>query len=524
MAKEGKPVRVEGFTPKAGDNVRFTREGTDQFAAEVATGVVLTSGTLQVGKWYTVIDQVAPKGPSQSGNFALLDQAGHFAIPDQPLTNAERRSWEASLTPGDQIELATFKKNVLRLFGVRTIAEINRVNIDERTPIAYRMIADQWGIRGSDEEIKEIIEIQPDPEKKEGYYESSVRERAELAVKLGKPVVFELSNAVASTSNVLTLLRMAISSGDRRVRFEAGKILDGMESVAIADKIDREESERRESAPTASVNNQLNTNRGKDRAKEDPDVSAINAIMDKDLYVSPESPSDSTLILSRHDKNGDFRCIGFERVDPRRAAIARYAKPKSGYLHTEIGERAFTHEGNEIPVYARVRKKLREAQVRKGRRKGTKNLRRAVEDTIGIRAVVGSASEIVAFHERLVEAFQKNGHAFTILEREDSLSGGSYTPKSPGSSEKLRVINLLAQIGPWLAEIQYYDIPAFIDSTAQDEVNYEEFELRRLYLAGIPQQDFPESIYHQPHEKIYESRVREIRSGIRIGLRRIFPA
>lgn len=523
MAKERKPIGIEGVTPIVGNKIRLTQEeSNNHLTLEVSAGDVIAFGGLQVGQWYTIKEQEAPRGSSQSGNFALLDQTGHFAIPDQPLTSPERKSWEATLAAGERMEYTTFRKNVLRLFGVDSLPKIRSVNIEERTPATYRLIANDFGIRGSDEEIKAIIEGSRETPDREGYYQTAVRERAEEADKLGKSVAFELSNAVASTSNVLSLLVMSFFSKDRKVRFEAGKILDGMESAAIADKIDREEEERLLSVPTARINNaRLENAHGKDGSKEDPDVSAINAIMEKDLFDSPESPTDTTLILSRHSRD-DFRCVNFERVNPKRAKIARFSKPKSGYLYTELGERTFTHDGKEIPAYVRVRKKLREAQVRKGRRKGTKNLRSAVEDTIGIRAVVGSVSDVVAFHEKLTEAFDRNGYSLRILEREDSLSGGAYRAKNPGSSEKLRVINMVAQIGPWLAEIQYYDIPGFIDSTARDEVSHEEFELRRLYLAGIPQQDFPESIYHQPHDKIYQSRVRDIRRGIRMGLKRSF--
>lgn len=454
----------------------------------------------------------AKKGLAKyGGNFDLLDQNGHFRIPERPLASKERRAWRSSLTTGERIEFNTLRSNVLELFGVDSLPKIRDVLADpqrkeERTIEAYRILARRFGIRGSDEFIKGKIEGV------EGYYETAVRERQEEAGQLGKIRAFELSNIVATTSNVLELLELAFFAKSKQVRFEAGKILDGMEGAASADRVRREEETTRflASPHTRAV--------GTDRRDEqkDPDLAEINNILDKHFYSS-DPPSESTLLLSRHATD-DFRVLGVDIVPPKQAKIARFKKPPARHLYTELPERIITRDGVDIPAYANVRKKTMESTVRKGRRKGTKNIRKAVEDAIGMKFVVPKIEDVPRIHDKLVEAFNAAGHSFTILELEDSLTGGPFSAKNPGSSDLLRVIKIVAEIGPWLAEVQYYDRRAYIDSTSQNAVARKEFELNRLYDSDVPQHDFPEYIYGQPHERIQNARIREIRSGIRIGL------
>lgn len=442
------------------------------------------------------------------GSFDLLDQEGRFKIPEAPFSSKQRKAWRESLTSGEQIEFNTLRTQVLEFFGVESLPEIKDVlanpqRKEERTIEAYRILARRFGIRGSDEFIKAKIEG------KGGYYETAVNEREEEARQLGKIRAFALANVVATTSNVLELFGLVFFSESKKVRFEAAKILDGMESAAAADRVRREEETTRFLASPHVAPVETDEIR-------DPDVAAINKILDNHFYSS-QPPTEATLFLSRHAKD-DFRVLGIDRVPPRQARIARFKKPPSGHLYTELPERIINHEGISIPAYAHVRKKTIESTVRKGRRKGTKNIRKAVEDAIGMVVVVPSIDDIPRAHDKLVKAFNSEGHSFAILELEDSMSGGTYSARNPGSSEKLRVIKILAEIGHWLAEIQYYDHASFIDSTAQDGVSRKEFELKRLYDSGVPQHDFPEHIYGQPHEQIKKSRVRDIRSGVRIGL------
>lgn len=467
------------------------------------------TGSIERGKYYRVIEPVGRKSLARyGGNFNLLDQDGHFRIPQLPLTSRQRADWRASLTTGEKIEFSTFRNSVLELFGVKSLPEIRDVladpaRKDERTIEANRIIARRFGIQGSDEFIKGKIKE---------YHAAAINEREEQASKIAKVRAFELSNIVATTSNVLELLGLVFFGKDKKIRFEAAKILDGMDGAAAVDRVRREEETARFLASPQVRPLEINREETETR---DPDIAAINAILDNHFYLEP--PKEATLLLSRHSPD-DFRCVGVTRVPPKQAKIARFKKPPARHLYTEIPERTIRYDGKDTLAYTKVRKKSIESTVLKGKRKGTKNPRKAVEDAIGMRIVVSSIDDIPKVHNRLVQAFNISGHSFTILEVEDSLSGGNYSAKNPGSSEKLRVINILAEIGPWLAEIQYYDHPAFIDSTAQDGVSHKEFELRRLYDSGVPQHDFPEYIYEQSHEQVRNSRIREIRSGIRIGL------
>ena len=467
------------------------------------------AGSIERGRYYRVIQSGLRRGLARyGGNFNLLDQDGHFRIPESPLDSEHRRAWRASLATGEIIEFSTFRSSVLELFGVKSIPEIRDVLADPvrkdlRTIEANRILARRFGIQGSDEFIKDKITK---------YHNDAINERNEQTSKIGKVRAFELSNNVATTSNVLELLGIVFFGEAKQIRFEAAKILDGMDGAAAADRVRREEDTARFLASPLTSTTEANREGSE---SQDPDVAAINKVLDSHFYSEPAK--EATLLLSRHSPE-DFRCIGVARVPVKQARIARFKKPPARHLYTEIPERTIHFEDKDILAYTKVRKKSIEATVTKGKRKGTKNLRKAVEDAIGMRIVVSNIDDIPKVHERLVKAFNIAGHSFTILEVEDSLSGGSYSAKNPGSSEKLRVINILAEIGPWLAEIQYYDHPAFIDSTAQDGVSHKEFELNRLYESGVPQHDFPFNIYGQPHEQVRKSRIREIRSGIRIGL------
>lgn len=446
------------------------------------------------------------------GNFDLLDQGGHFRIPDSPFTHDQRVAWLSSLTTGEQLEFNTITSQILEWFGVDNLASIKRVladhhRLEERTVEANRIIAKRFGIGGSDDFVKAKLE---------DYYQTAVREREDEASQLGKVRAFGLTNKVSTTSNILKLVGLALFDESKKVRFEAEKILDGMESAANMDRIRREEETARYIAGPHIV--PANEQEGEDEDK-DPDIEAINKILEENFY-SAAPKDDATLLLSKHDdsEKGDFRVLDIKEIPPKQARYARFRRAPLGHLYTELPERTVRHDGTDTPAYVHVRRKPVESTIRKGRRKGTKNIRKAVEDNIGMKIVVPKVEDIPQVHNRLVQAFTVAGYSFSILEQEDSLTGGPYSAKNAGSSPKLRVINMIAEIGPWLAEIQYYDRAALIDSTAQDGVSRKEFELNRLYSSGVPQHDFPEHIFGQPHEQIRKSRVREIRDGIRIGL------
>lgn len=492
--------------------------GGERFKASASqkaqTGIDLTAEGNNTPALPPTLVSVNKEGLARfGGNFDLLDQNGHFRIPESPFTINEARRWRGSLTTGERIEFNTLRTHVLELFGIESLPHIRNVIADperkeERTIEANRILAKRFGIQGSDEFIKGKIEE---------YRKAAISERREVAATLGKTRAFGLSNKAATTSNVLELLEIAFFNKDKKNRFEAGKILDGMESAAEADRIRRdEETTRFLASPHTST-----PDSDRRDIEEDPDIAEINAILDSNFYNS-EPPEEATLILSKHAPD-NFRTIGIKQIRPQEARIARFKKPPGRHLYTELPERTITHNGVDTPAYVHIRKKSVESTVRKGKRKGTKNLRKAVEDAIGMRIVIPNMEDVPSVHEELVKAFNLEGHSFTILELQDSLSGGSYRTSSPGSSEKLKVINILAQIGPWIAEIQYFDRAAFIDSTAQNEVAREEFALNRLYESGVPQHDFPEYIYGQPHDQIKKSRTREIRDGIKIGLFRDEP-
>ena len=512
---------VDGIFPA----VRFLDQGGALVIDPKAVPDNKISGSIERGKYYRVIKPTPTRGLAKyGGNFDLLDQDGHFRIPEPAFKSKERRTWRASLTIGEKIEFGTLKNNVLELFGVKSLPEIRDVLIDptrreERTIEAYRIIARRFGIQGSDEYIKGKIEgvVMPDGERV-GFHPTAIKERARLATTIAKPRAFELSNNVATTTNVLELLGMVFFGESKQIRFEAAKILDGMETAASADRIRRQEETARFLASPHTRTAEA-SQEGSD--KKDLDITEIGGILERYFYGS-NPPTESTLLLSRHSPD-DFRCIGVQRVPDKQARIARYKRPPKGHLYTELPERTIQLDGEEILAYTTVRRKSLESTVTKGKRKGTKNLRKAVEDAIGMRVVVQNTNDIPQVHDKLVEAFKAAGYSFTLLELEDSLSGGSFSAKNPGSSEKLRVVKIIAEIGPWLVETQYQNHEAFIDSTAQDGVSHKEFELSRLYDSGVPQHDFPVNIYGQPLEKVRDARISEIRRGIRIGLFRDDP-
>lgn len=213
---------------------------------------------------------------------------------------------------------------------------------------------------------------------------------------------------------------------------------------------------------------------------------------------------------SKH-REGDFSC---EKVAVLTEEEAAQRTPVVGEKLTLVKRRSFYCNNKEIPVYVTIRKKPPSAKVLKLLRKNEKNPATAVDDELGLMAVLNSVGEVKCFLRHLTQSALKADSFMTLEDITDTLTGGEYASSSTGSSGKTSMLKFFARLGGMRVEFIIHTNRSYLNYIYQRDVAHDEYEVKRIFDTGVAEFLFPKDIYHLDMKEIREKQIQRFRRRI----------
>ena len=128
-------------------------------------------------------------------------------------------------------------------------------------------------------------------------------------------------------------------------------------------------------------------------------------------------------------------------------------------------------------------------------RKGEENPAIAVDDELGLMAVVESANDVKTFQKHLTRSASEAGSFMTLEEISDTLTGGRHISTSPGSSTKTPMFKFFARMGGMRVEFIVHTYKSYLNYMYQRGVSHDEYEIKRIFDSGVADLLFPRDIY-----------------------------
>ena len=216
-------------------------------------------------------------------------------------------------------------------------------------------------------------------------------------------------------------------------------------------------------------------------------------------------------LLSRHN-NDDFRCVDVQVISMEQA---KETSPEPGCKLTLLKRRRFTAGNREIPIYVSIRKKPPEAKVLKLLRKNEKNPAVAVDDELGLMAVLDSISDVKMFQHRLTRSASKADSFMVLEDISDTLTeAASYKVTASGSSSKTPMLKFFARLGGMRVEFIIHTNRSWLNYMYQQDVSHDEYEVKRIFDSGVAELLFPGDIFHLDHQAIRDDMIKTFRRQI----------
>ena len=189
--------------------------------------------------------------------------------------------------------------------------------------------------------------------------------------------------------------------------------------------------------------------------------------------------------------------------------------PAKGSKLTLLKRRRFTAGNHDIPIYVSIRKKPPEAKVLKLLRKNEKNPAVAVDDELGLMAVLDSVADIKTFQNHLTRSASK-ANSFMVLEDiTDTLTGAAaYKATATGSSTQTEMMKFFARLGGMRVEFIIHTNRSWLNYMYKKDVAHDEYEVKRIFDSGVVELLFPQDIFHLDHQLIRRDMIRRFRRNI----------
>ncbi len=417
--------------------------------------------------------------------FTSLNQHGPLAVHDtielgQPF-GARQRSWVHRLTRN---ELTVTKYRALRsqlfeFLDVASFREIGGLLADRnaraaRSARACLLLGNMFGIHGTTNEIKSRVNE---------YARTADAVINSLKSKLFAPYASHvaITNEVEITNDPIDLLLMAFDDRyHKKARFEAQRKLSLM---SLAGSIDQRERETGIEEKFSQFLDFLNQH-----------------VWSTSLKIGEH---DIVYLLSRH-RESDFACT---EVSVMRREEATQVAAAPGCKLTLLKRRRFQVGGRDIPIYVSVRKKPPEAKVLKLLRKNEKNPAVAVDDELGLMAVLNSTAEVKIFQKHLTSSAIRADSFMVLEDISDSLTGGRHKASATGSSSKTAMLKFFARLGGMRVEFIIHTNRSWVNYIYQRDVAHDEYEVKRIFDSGVADLLFPPQIYYLDHHAVRDSMI-----------------
>ncbi len=207
----------------------------------------------------------------------------------------------------------------------------------------------------------------------------------------------------------------------------------------------------------------------------------------------------------------DFSC---REVTVLSEEEARALTPKQGEKLTLIKRRRFRSQEREVPIYVTIRKKPPAAKVLKLLRKNEKNPAVAVDDELGLMAVLNSVGDVKCFIRHLTRSAVEAGSLMTLEDISDTLTGGQYGSTAMGSSTKTPMLKFFARLGGIRVEFIIHTNRSYLNYIYQRDVAHDEYEVKRIFDTGVAEFLFPADIYRLKMDDIRTAQIRSFRKQI----------
>ncbi len=188
--------------------------------------------------------------------------------------------------------------------------------------------------------------------------------------------------------------------------------------------------------------------------------------------------------------------------------------PISGEKLTLIKRRRFRSQDREIPIYVTIRKKPPAAKVLKLLRKNEKNPAVAVDDELGLMAVLNSVGDVKCFIRHLTRSAVEAGSLMTLEDISDTLTGGQYGSRAMGSSNKTPMLKFFARMGGIRVEFIIHTNRSYLNYIYQRDVAHDEYEVKRIFDTGVADFLFPIDIYRLKMNDIRNAQIKSFRKQI----------
>lgn len=425
--------------------------------------------------------------------FIAMKQDGPFAVRDQIVFDhpfsRQHRLWAKHFQQDRQ--LATKYRAVRdQLFDLLQIECFNDIPALIRNPSlraqrsqrAYQLLGSLFGINGGLPEIQTRIHE---------YMNTADAAITQLKAKVlaSYSSHIEISNEIETLKNPIDLLLIVFDDRyHKKIRFEAKRKLVLM---GLAGSIDQRERE-------TDIENKF---------------SAFLSFLNQYMW-SPQlkiGELEIAYLHSFHDA-ADFSCTQVHVIGEQ--GVHDLPDLVGSEKLTLVKRRLFHDHGQEIPVYVTVRKKDSAAKVLKLLRKNEKNPAVAVDDELGLMAVLDNVNHVKRFMRHLTRAAVNAGSIMILEDISDTLAGSQYHATSVGSSSRTQMLKFFARMGGMRVEFIIHTNQSYLNYRYQRGTSHDEYEVRRLFDSGVMDFLFPYDVYHLDMKLVREQQIQRFRKLI----------
>lgn len=425
--------------------------------------------------------------------FIAMKQDGPFAVHDELVFDSSftrhARAWSRTFynNPSTVSKYRAVRSQVFDLLQVDEFRQIPDLIDDDdqralRTERAYRLFANLYGINGGLSEIEGKV-------REYAHSADYVIDYLKLNVFSDYQSNIEISNEIEAIHNPIDLLFIIFDPRyHKKSRFEAKRKLVLM---ALAGSIDQRERETDIEKKFSTFLDFLN-----------------RKVWSPDLKIGELS---SAWLLSKHDPD-DYSCVDVSVIEDMR--VAADISPRKLEKLTLIKRRHFKTAARDIPVYVTVRKKDAAAKILKLLRKNEKNPAVAVDDELGLMAVLDNVADVKQFVKHLGQAAVDADSIMVLEDISDTLTGGFYNASSEGSSHNTAMLKFFARLGGMRVEFIIHTNETYLNYRYQQDVAHGEYEVRRIFDSGVAEFLFPQDIYHLDMKKVRDNQIKKFRENL----------
>lgn len=430
---------------------------------------------------------------SEDSVFTSLQQHGPLAVEDSVcLTkpfSSHTREWVKNLCR-ERINITKYRalrSQIFEFLEISSFAQLNELLQYQEKQInrshrACLLLGNMFGLNGSSREIEARV------------YEYARTADAvvnSLKGKILKPYAsfVDTTNEIEVANDPVTLLLIMFNDRyHKKARFEARRKLVLMN---LAGSIDQRERETGIEEKFSNFLHFLN-----------------DYVWSKNLKIGEH---EIAYLYSQHS-DATFCCNSVKVLTEKQAKEVQLSK---GSKLTLLKRRRFSAGNRDIPIYVSIRKKPPEAKVLKLLRKNEKNPAVAVDDELGLMAVLDSVADIKTFQTHLTRSASK-ANSFMVLEDiSDTLTGSSaYRTTATGSSSNTEMLKFFARLGGMRVEFIIHTNRSWLNYMYKKEVSHDEYEVKRIFDSGVMELLFPQDIFRLDLEKIRNDMIRRFRKNI----------